>query len=89
MIDDTQHTVDGEADIDSLQNDKVGPDMQPMSPVSLGSGTPTVGRPKRDRRPNVKYRPEEYNLSSVSASKCMLLSCLYVKQYKPMDGGRC
>ena len=69
---------DGAPDIDSVQNDEVGLDVQPLSPVP--SGGEIVGRPKRDRRPNVKYRSEEYELSSVSASKKgLLLSGLYVK----------
>ena len=80
----------GAIDIDSVQHDEVGPEMQPLSPVSSGSETPTVGRSKRDRRPNVKYRPEEYDLSSVSAAtKSLLLSGMYVKQCRPMDRGRC
>ena len=77
----------GAPDIDSVQNDEVDLDVQPLSPVT--SGGETVGRPKRDRRPNVKYRSEEYDLSSVSASKKgLLLSGLYVKQWRPRNRGR-
>ena len=49
-----------------------------------------VGRPKRDRRPNVRYSAEEYDLASVSASKRRLvLSGVYVKQGRLKDRGRC
>ena len=79
---------DGAPDIDSVQDDEMGQEVQPMSPVpSCGE---TVGRPQRDRRPNVRYRSDEYDLSSVSASKkCLLLSDLYVKQGRPRNRGRC
>ena len=79
---------DGAPDIDSVQNDEMGQEVQPLSPVpSCGE---TVGRPQRNRRPNVKYRSDEYDLSSVSASKeCLLLSGLYVKQGRPRNRGRC
>ena len=51
---------------------------------------PSVGRPKRIRRPNVKYGSEEYDLSAVSANKKnLILSGLYVKRGRPMDRGRC
>ena len=79
---------DGAPGVDSVQNDEVGLGVQPLSPVP--SGGETVGRPKRDRRPNVRYRSDEYDLSSVSASKkCLLLSGLYVKQWRPRNRGRC
>ena len=79
---------DGAPDIDSVQNDEMGQEAQPLPPVpSCGE---TVGRPQRNRRPNVKYRSDEYDLSSVSASKeCLLLSGLYVKQGRPRNRGRC
>ena len=79
---------DGAPDIDSVQDDEMGQEVQPMSPVpSCGE---TVGRPQRDRRPNVRYRSDEYDLSSVSASnKCLLLSGLYVNQGRPRNRGRC
>ena len=65
-------------------------DMQPLSPVPSASTIPTVGRPKRDRRPNVKYSTDEYDLSAVSATrKGLLLSGVYVKQGRPKDRGRC
>ena len=52
------------------------------------SEIPSVGRPKRDRRPNVKYNSEEYDLPSVSASKKrLLLSGLCVKQGRPKTRG--
>ena len=64
---------------------------QPQSPVSSGSILqPTVGRPKRDRKPNVKYSSEEYELASVSASKRKLvLSGMFVKQGRLKNRGRC
>ena len=79
---------DGAPDVDSVQNDEMAQEVQPLSPVpSCGE---TVGRPQRDRRPNVRYRSDEYDLSSVSAAKeCLLLSGLYVKQGRPRNRGRC
>ena len=68
-------------------------DMQPPLPVSSaessGDEIPSGGRPKRIRRPNVKYGSEEYDLSAVSACKSLVLSGLYVKKSRPMDRGRC
>ena len=56
-------------------------DNMPVSPV---------GRPKRDRRPNVKYSADEYDLATVSASRAGLtLSGLYVKPGRLKDRGRC
>lgn len=47
---------------------------------------PTARRPKRDKRPNVKYSAEEHDLATVSASKGrLLLSGLYVKQGRLTD----
>ena len=79
---------DGAPDVDNVQNDEMAQEVQPLSPVpSCGE---TVGRPQRDRRPNVRYRSDEYDLSSVSAAKkCLLLSGLYVKQRRPRNRGRC
>ena len=79
---------DGAPDIHSVQDDEMGQEVQPLLPVpSCGE---TVGRPQRDRRPNVRYRSDEYDLSSVSASnKCLLLSGLYVNQGRPRNRGRC
>ena len=64
---------------------------QPQSPVPSSSMLqPTVGRPKRDRKPNVRYSAEEYDLASVSASKRKLvLSGVFVKQGRLKKGGRC
>ena len=77
----------------NVTNDDIAKTVQPepQSPVPSGSMMqPTVGRPKRDRKPNVKYSAEEYDLDSVSASKRrLLLSGLYVKQGRPKDRGRC
>ena len=71
-----------------MQNDEVRPDVQSPLPVPTSSEVPTVGRPKRDRRPNVKYNSEEYDLPSVSASKKrLLLSGLCVKQGRPKTRG--
>ena len=79
---------DGAPDIDSVQDEEMGQEVQPLLPVP--SGGETVGRPQRDRRPNVRYRSDEYDLSSVSASnKCLLLSGLYVNQGRPSNRGRC
>ena len=51
---------------------------------------PTVNRPTRDRKPNVKYNTEEYDLSEVSAyKKNLFISGLYVKQGRQKDRGRC
>ena len=56
-------------------------DNMPVSPV---------GRPKRDRRPNVKYSADEYKLAGLSASKPgLLLSGLYVRQGRSMDKRQC
>ena len=79
---------DGTSAVDSVQNDEMAQEVQPLSPVpSCGE---TVGRPQRDRRPNVRYRSDEYDLSSVSAAKkCLLLSGLYVKQGRPRNRARC
>ena len=70
------------------------PNIQPPLPVSSaessGSEMPSGGRPKRIRRPNVRYGSEEYDLSAVSANKKnLILSGLYVKRGRPMDRGRC
>ena len=64
---------DGVHGIDSVQYDEGGLDVQPLLPEPSGSEIPSVGRPKRARKPNVKYNSEEYDLSSVSASKKRLL----------------
>ena len=81
---------DGAQSTDNMQNGGVGLNVQPLSPVPSCSEVPAVGRPKRDRRPNVKYRSDEYDLSKVSAAKKTLrLSGLHAKQCRPMDRGRC
>ena len=64
--------------------------MQPLSPVPSASELPAVGRPQRNRRPNVRYNTDEYDLSAISATgKGLLLSGAYVKQGRPKDRGRC
>jgi len=61
----------------------------PSSPVPSGNDMPAVERPKRNRRANVKYSSEEYDLSAVSAvRKGLCLSGLYVKQCEPRSRGR-
>ena len=81
--------VDDGAPTDNVQNDEVGVNVQPLLPVPSSTEVPAVGRPKRDRKPNVKYRSDEYDLSSVSASKRRLvLSGLHVKQSRLMERGR-
>ena len=76
--------------IDNVLHDDEGLNVQLPSPVSSGSDIPSVDRPKRVRRPNVKYGSEEYDLSAVSANKKnLILSGLYVKRGRPMDRGRC
>ena len=64
-----QDINDGAPSTDTMQNSEVGLNVQPLSPVPSCSEVPAVGRPKRDRRPNVKYRSDEYDLSKVSAAK--------------------
>ena len=83
-------TIDDVANDESQNNDAVA-NVQTESPVQAGSILqPTVGRPKRDRRPNSKYSAEEYDLAKVSASaKGLLLSGLYVKEGRRKDRGRC
>ena len=72
--------VDDGAPTDNVQNDEVGVNVQPLLPVPSSTEVPAVGRPKRDRKPNVKYGSDEYDLSSLSASKRRLvLSGLHVK----------
>ena len=60
------------------------------SPIQTGSMLqPAVGRPQRDRKQNVRYSAEEYDLAKLSAfGKGLLLSGLYVKQVRPKDRGR-
>ena len=61
----------------------------PSAPVPSETDMPAVERPKRNRRPNVKYSSEEYDLSAVSAvKKGLCLSGLYVKQCKPRTRGK-
>ena len=80
----------GAHDIASGQNDEVRPVVQSPLPVPTSSEVPVVGRPQRDRRPNVRYNTDEYDLSEVSATrKGLLLSGVYVKQGRPKDRGRC
>ena len=69
------------------------PTAQPItktSPIQTGILLQlAVGRPQRDRKPNVRYSAEEYDLAKLSASKKgLLLSGLYVKQVRPKDRGR-
>ena len=52
-----------------------------LSVPSDNTMQPTVGRPARERRPNVRYNAEEYDLSEVSAYKNnLLISGLNVRQ---------
>ena len=83
--------ITGVVNDDRTQDNDITSNVQPQSPVPSGSMLqPTVGRPKRDRRPNVKYSAEEYDLAKLSASKKgLLLSGLYVKQGRPKDSRRC
>ena len=77
--------------LNGVQYEAVGSDEQPLLPVQSGSEMmPTVGqRPKREKRPNVKYSSEEYDLSKVSAAKTQLmLSGLYMQQCRPRHRGR-
>ena len=61
----------------------------PSSPVPSGTDIPAVERPKRNKRPNVKYSSEEYDLSAVSAvKKGLCLSGLYITQCKPRTRGK-
>ena len=77
----------GEGTHDSVQ--EVEDTNVPVLPVPSGADIPAVERPKRNRRPNVKYSSEDYDLSSISAAKKGLcLSGLYVKQCKPRSRGR-
>ena len=80
---------DGAHCIDNVLHDDEGLNVQLPSPVSSGSDIPSVDRPKRVRRPNVKYGSEEYDLSAVSAYKSLVLSGVYVKKGRPMDRKRC
>ena len=78
------------ANDDEFQNDGAVTNVQSESPVQTGSILqPTVGRPKRDRKPNVKYSAEEYELAQVSASGKLLLSGLNVKEERLKNRGRC
>ena len=80
--------VDDGVGNDGVQHDEGGLDVQQLLPEPSGSEIPSVERPKRDRRPNVRYKSEEYDLSSVSASKRgLLLSGLNVKQGRPKSRG--
>ena len=83
--------ISGVVNDDRSQDNDITSNVQSQLPVPSGSMLqPTVGRPKRDRRPNVKYSAEEYDLAKLSASKKgLLLSGLYVKQGRPKDKGRC
>ena len=64
--------------------------MQPLSPVPSASELPAVRRPQRDKRPNVRYNTDEYDLSGVSVTRRgLLLSGVYVKQGRPKDRKRC
>ena len=77
----------GEGTHDSVQEVE---DMSvPVLPVPSGADLPDVERPKRNRRPNVKYSSEDYDLSAISAvKKGLCLSRLYVNQCQPRSRGR-
>ena len=82
--------IDEVANNDEFQNDDAVTNVQSEPPVQTGSVLqPTAGRPRRDRKPNVKYSAEEYELAQVSASGKLLLSGLYVKEGRPENRGRC
>ena len=84
MVDDGVHGIDG------VQHDERGWDVQQVLPEPSSREIPSVGRPKRDRRPNVRYKSEEYDLSAVSATRNgLLLSGVHVKQGRPKDRKRC
>ena len=75
----------------NVANDDIAKNVQPQSPNPSGSLLqPTAGRPKRDRKPNVKYSAEEYELASVSASnRKLVLSGVFVKRDRLKNRGRC
>ena len=75
---------------DRTQDNDITSNVQPQSPVpSGGMLQPTVGRPKRDRRPNVKYSAEEYDLAKLSASKkgFCYLDCMSSRAGQRTGGG--
>ena len=80
-------------DNDDRDQDNMEGQMQPQSQLPELSGSvlqPTVGRPQREKRPNVRYSAEEYDLATVSASRAgLILSGLYVKQGRLKNRGRC
>ena len=89
----------GDGIIDDVGNDDRSQDndkdeqMQAHSQLPELSGSvsqPTVGRPKREKRPNVRYSAEEYDLAAVSASTAgLVLSGLYVQRGRLKNRGRC
>ena len=84
MVDDGVHGIDG------VQHDERGWDVQQILPEPSCREIPSVERPKRDRRPNVRYSAEEYDLATVSASRQgLILSGLHVKQTRLKNRGRC
>ena len=80
---------EGEND-DNPQASGTDTDGQVQLPVPSGNMMePTVGRPMRNRRPNVRYNAEEFDLSGVSAyKKNLLISGLNVKQGRRKDRGK-
>ena len=59
------------------------PQVVPPEPV-LPPSSSTGDRPRRERKPNVKYSAEEYDLTEASATHHALvvqLSRLFVKKY--------
>ena len=83
-------TIGGVDNDDGFLNNDTETNVQSESPIQTGSMLqPAVGRPQRDRKQNVRYSAEEYDLAKLSAfGKGLLLSGLYVKQVRPKDRGR-
>ena len=79
--------------VEYVGNDDEEGQLQPQPQLPELSGSvlqPSVGRPRRDKRPNVRYSAEEYDLATVSASRAgLVLSGLHVKQTRLKNRGRC
>ena len=70
---------------DDVRYDEMEPGVLPLSPEQSDSNEAlAVGRPRRARRPNVKYSTDEYDLSAVSAThqKKRVLSGMMVSRRK-------
>ena len=79
--------------VEYVGNDEEEGQLQPQPQLPELSGSvlqPSVGRPRRDKRPNVRYSAEEYDLATVSASTAgLVLSGLYVQRGRLKNRGRC